>query len=140
MRDVDREGQDRRGDPRGRSVPRAGRAARAGDGVTGSPRSADATAQAISARGDALSGESEGVIAANKLVHMLPQLVEAAARSIQGSRLTVLNGSSGVNEVATGLVSQGMSIYDALRASMAEDSGAMGKPAQARKPDVAAAP
>jgi uncharacterized membrane protein YqiK len=102
---------------------------------------AEADAQAISARGDALSGENQELIAANKLVDMLPQLVEAAARSIQGSRLTVLNGSSGVNEIATGLVSQGMSIYDALRASMAEDSGAIGKtPNGARKPDAAAAP
>ena len=101
---------------------------------------AEADAQAISARGDALSGENQELIAANKLVDMLPQLVEAAARSIQGSRLTVLNGSSGVNEIATGLVSQGMSIYDALRASMAEDSGAIGKPpAAARKPDAAGA-
>lgn len=107
---------------------------------------AEADAQAISARGDALSGENQELIAANKLVDMLPQLVEAAARSIQGSRLTVLNGSSGVNEVATGLVSQGMSIYDALRASMAEDSGAIGKPPAgkarvgAAKPDPAAVP
>jgi flotillin len=102
---------------------------------------AEADASAISARGDALSGENQELIAANKLVDMLPQLVEAAARSIQGSRLTVLNGSSGVNEIATGLVSQGMSIYDALRASMAEDSSAISKPADAaRKPDRSAAP
>jgi len=102
---------------------------------------AEADAQAISARGDALSGENQELIAANKLVDMLPQLVEAAARSIQGSRLTVLNGSSGVNEIATGLVSQGMSIYDALRASMAEDSSAIGKPrVAAAKPDPAGAP
>jgi len=46
---------------------------------------------------------------------MLPALVEAAAKSIEGSRLTVLNGAQGVNEVATGMAAQGLSIYDALR-------------------------
>lgn len=86
---------------------------------------ADADAQAISARGSALAGENQELIAANKLVDMLPALVEAAARSIQGSRLTVLNGSAGVNDVATGLVAQGLSIYDALRHSIADESASI---------------
>jgi uncharacterized membrane protein YqiK len=86
---------------------------------------ADADAEAISARAGALSGENQELIAANKLVDMLPGLVEAAAHSIQGSRLTVLNGSSGVNELATGLVAQGLSIYESLRRSMADETTAI---------------
>jgi uncharacterized membrane protein YqiK len=87
---------------------------------------ADADAEAISARGKALAGENQELIAANKLVDMLPGLVEAAAHSIQGSRLTVLNGAGGVNDMATGLVAQGLSIYEALRKSMADETAAIG--------------
>jgi uncharacterized membrane protein YqiK len=94
---------------------------------------ADADAEAISARGSALAGENQELIAANKLVDMLPALVEAASRSIQGSRLTVLNGSSGINDVATGLVAQGLSIYESLRASIADESASIGaRPGAAR--------
>lgn len=88
---------------------------------------ADADAEAISARGQALAGENQELIAQNKLVDMLPALVEAAARSIAGSRLTVLNGSAGVNDVATGLVAQGLSIYETLRTSIAEESAAIAR-------------
>jgi succinyl-CoA synthetase alpha subunit len=42
-------------------------------------------------------------------------LVAAAAEGIKGSTLTVLNGSEGVNEVLTGVVAQGLTIYDTLR-------------------------
>jgi len=37
-------------------------------------RTADADAEAISARGNALAGENQELIAANKLVDMLPTL------------------------------------------------------------------
>lgn len=87
---------------------------------------ADADALAISARGEALAGENQELIAANKLVDMLPALVEAAAGSIQGSRLTVLNGAGGINDIAVGLAAQGMSIYESLRKSMAEETAAIG--------------
>lgn len=87
---------------------------------------ADADAEAISARGSALGGENQELIAANKLVDMLPALVQAAAGSIQGSRLTVLNGAGGINDIAVGLAAQGMSIYESLRKSMAEETAAIG--------------
>jgi uncharacterized membrane protein YqiK len=87
---------------------------------------ADADAEAINARGQALGGENQELIAANKLVDMLPALVEAAAQSMQGSRLTVLNGATGVNDIAIGLAAQGLSIYEALRKSMADETAAIG--------------
>src|SRR4051794_14592571 len=80
---------------------------------------AAADAEAIDARAQALSGQNQALIAANKLVDMLPALVEASAHGIEGSKLTILNGSSGVNEVATGLAAQGLSIYEALRGAVA---------------------
>jgi uncharacterized membrane protein YqiK len=79
---------------------------------------AEADAEAINARADALAGENQPLIAANKLVDMLPALVQASAHGIEGANLTILNGSSGVNDVATGLAAQGLSIYQALRAAL----------------------
>ena len=64
---------------------------------------AAAEAESINARADALSGENQSLIAANKLVDMLPALVEAAARGIADANLTVLNGTSGVNDVVAGM-------------------------------------
>lgn len=87
---------------------------------------ADADAEAINARGTALGGENQELIAANKLVDMLPSLVQAAAQSMQGSRLTVLNGATGVNDIAIGLAAQGLSIYESLRKSMADETAAIG--------------
>jgi hypothetical protein len=46
-----------------------------------------------------------------------PGLVDAAARGLAGSNLTILNGTQGVNEVVAGLVGQGLSILDALKKS-----------------------
>jgi flotillin len=89
---------------------------------------AEADAQAIDARAAALQGENQALIAANKLVDMLPELVQASAQGIEGSKLTILNGSNGVNEVATGLAAQGLSIYETLRGAVAASSnGAKGK-------------
>jgi uncharacterized membrane protein YqiK len=82
---------------------------------------AGADAEAINVRADALHGENQALIAANKLVDLLPALVEASARGIAGSNLTVLNGTDGVNQVAAGVVAQGLSIYESLRQSVARD-------------------
>jgi flotillin len=84
---------------------------------------ATAEADAINARAAALSGENQALIAANKLVDMLPSLVGAAASGISGSNLTVLNGSQGVNEMAVGVVAQGLSIFDTLRKGLANGNG-----------------
>lgn len=99
---------------------------------------AEADSQAINARADALAGENQALIAANKLVDMLPALVEASAHGIEGSRLTILNGSQGVNDMATGLAAQGLSIYDALRAALA--GPAEGRKRENGQPAVAAEP
>lgn len=80
------------------------------EGDAFAPReTATAEADAINARMAALADENQPFIAANKLVDMLPSLVEAAAGGISGSNLTVLNGSQGVNEMAVGVVAQGLS-------------------------------
>jgi uncharacterized membrane protein YqiK len=79
---------------------------------------AEADAEAISARADALSQGNQSLIAANKLIEQLPTLVAAAAKGIEGSHLTVLNGTEGVNQVLAGIVGQGVQIYETLRQSV----------------------
>jgi flotillin len=80
---------------------------------------AEAQAEAIRARAESLREGNQELIAANRLIEILPALVDAAARGLADSNLTVLNGTQGVNEVITGLVGQGLSILDTLKKSTA---------------------
>jgi uncharacterized membrane protein YqiK len=83
---------------------------------------AAAEADAINARADALSDGNQRLIAANKLIDALPTLVSEAAKGMTGSHLTILNGTDGVNQVVSGLVGQGLSIYETLRRSIDDAS------------------
>ncbi|HEX3541608.1 MAG TPA: SPFH domain-containing protein [Acidimicrobiales bacterium] len=88
----------------------------AADGAAYTERiTAEAEAEANHARADSLRQGNQELIAAMRIVENLPALVQAAARGLAGSNLTVLNGTDGVNEVLTGLVGQGFSILDALK-------------------------
>lgn len=49
------------------------------------------------------------------LIDQLPQIVEKAAIGLSNANVTVLNGAEGLGQVAAGLVSQGVAIFDALR-------------------------
>jgi uncharacterized membrane protein YqiK len=80
---------------------------------------AAAEAEAINVRAASLADGNQALIAANKLIDVLPSLVAEAAKGISGSNLTILNGTEGVNQGAAGVVSQGLSIYEALRNSVA---------------------
>jgi len=80
---------------------------------------AEAEAEANKSRADSLASGNQELIAASRIVEMLPELVTAAAQGLAAANLTVLNGTDGVSQVVTGLVGQGMSILDTLRASAA---------------------
>ncbi len=80
---------------------------------------AEAESAAIKVRAESLEGGNQALIAANKLVELLPSIVEAAARGLASSNLTVLNGTDGLNQVVTGVVGQGLTIYETLRKAMA---------------------
>ncbi len=80
---------------------------------------AQAEADANQARATSLREGNQELIAASRLIEQLPALVEASARSIAGSNLTILNGTQGMTEVLAGLVGQGMSILDVLRQATA---------------------
>jgi flotillin len=87
---------------------------------------AGADAEAIQARAGALADGNQSLIAANKLIEALPALVAEAAKGINGSHLTILNGADGVNQLVASLVGQGLSVYDALRHSFSEPVGSNG--------------
>ena len=49
------------------------------------------------------------------LIEQLPQIVREAAQGLSKANVTVLNGSEGLSEIASGLVGQGLAIFDTLR-------------------------
>jgi uncharacterized membrane protein YqiK len=55
------------------------------------------------------------------LIDQLPEIVKQAARGLSGANLTVLNGVDGLSEIATGLVGQGLAIFDSLRSGIGQD-------------------
>lgn len=58
------------------------------------------------------------------LIDQLPEIVRQAALGLNGANVTVLNGADGLGEIAAGLVSQGLSIFDAVRRTTNPPSGA----------------
>ncbi|MFF2331631.1 MULTISPECIES: SPFH domain-containing protein [unclassified Streptomyces] len=76
---------------------------------------AQAQADANSVRAASLRDGNQELIAANRIVENLPALADAAARGMSGADLTVLNGTNGVNEMAAGVVSQGLAILHSLQ-------------------------
>ena len=61
------------------------------------------------------------------LINQLPQIVKEAAAGLAQANVTVLNGADGLGEVAAGLVSQGMTILDAVRKGMPGQIPAIGQ-------------
>ncbi|MEU1696221.1 SPFH domain-containing protein [Streptomyces hirsutus] len=76
---------------------------------------AQAQADANTARALSLRDGNQELIAANRVVENLPALADAAARGMSGASLTVLNGTEGVNQLAAGVVGQGLALLDALQ-------------------------
>ncbi|MFI0785807.1 SPFH domain-containing protein [Streptomyces lydicus] len=87
---------------------------------------AQARADANNALASSLRDGNQELLAANRTVENLPALAEAAAEGISGSQLTVLNGTDGLNEIASAVVGQGLAILDALKKSPGTAGGASG--------------
>ncbi|GGU61270.1 flotillin family protein [Streptomyces albospinus] len=85
---------------------------------------ARARADANSALAASLRDGNQELIAANRTVENLPALAEAAAKGISGSRLTVLNGTEGVNDIVSGIVGQGLAILGSLKPATGAERGA----------------
>jgi flotillin len=52
------------------------------------------------------------------LIDQLPEIVKQAAHGLSGANLTVLNGADGLGQIATGLVGQGLAIFESLRGGL----------------------
>ena len=60
------------------------------------------------------------------LIDQLPEIVKQAAHGLSGANLTVLNGADGLGEMATGLVGQGLAIFDSLRGALGQQPSGEG--------------
>src|ERR1700751_1464551 len=64
------------------------------------------------------------------LINQLPLIVKEAAAGLAGANVSVLNGADGLGEIAAGLVSQGMTILDAVPNGMPGQAPAGGNNGQ----------
>src|SRR4051794_9468832 len=101
------------------------------------PAEAEAERVRILAKADAERTQIQAAAAASSnrvaldqlLIEQLPLIVEKAAGGLANANVTLLNGSDGLSEVVSGLVGQGLAIFDSLRgnvsASKSEDKKAI---------------
>ena len=61
------------------------------------------------------------------LIDQLPEIVKQAAQGLSGANLTVLNGADGLGEMATGLVGQGLAIFESLRVGLGQQDASSPK-------------
>ena len=94
------------------------------------PAEAEAERIRLLAKADAERTEIQAAAAASNnrvaldqlLIQQLPQIVEKAAAGLANANVTVLNGSEGLSEVVSGLVGQGLAIFDTIRGGVRPDS------------------
>ena len=93
------------------------------------PAQADAERLEIIARAEAKKTElaAEAMATSNRvaldqlLIEQLPEMVRAAATGLQGAKLTILNGTEGVNDVTQGIVGTGMALFSTVKALLGSD-------------------
>jgi uncharacterized membrane protein YqiK len=96
------------------------------------PAEAEAERVRILAKADAERTEIQAAAAASSnrvaldqlLIEQLPSIVEKASAGLANANVTVLNGSDGLSEVVSGLVGQGLAIFDSLRSNVGADKAA----------------
>ena len=75
-----------------------------------------AQADAEKTRIQAEAASSNNRVALDQLlIDQLPLIVREAAQGLAKANVTVLNGSDGLSQLAAGLVSQGLTIFDSVR-------------------------
>lgn len=75
---------------------------------------ADAEAHAMKVNAESMALEGK-VTLDRMLIEQLPQMVEAASRTLQGANVTLFNGAEGANQLITAALTQGMSAFDTVR-------------------------
>ena len=96
---------------------------------------AEAEAQRIRIQAEAAASHNR-VALDRMLIDQLPLIVREAAAGLAGADITVLNGADGLGEIAAGLVSQGLSIYDSVRRNLIQEGGANARPADGIRPET----
>ena len=89
------------------------------------PAEADAEKVRIAAAADAAATQMQAEAAASHdrvaldrmMIEQMPLIVREAAGGLANSRLTILNGSDGLSDMAAGLLAQGLQIFSSVRAS-----------------------
>ncbi len=90
------------------------------------PAEADAERVRVLAKAEAdrITIQAEAAASHNRvaldrmLIDQLPLIVREAAAGLANADITVLNGADGLGEIAAGLVSQGLSIFDAVKRNL----------------------
>jgi uncharacterized membrane protein YqiK len=75
---------------------------------------AKADAQRITLTAQAASSHNR-VALDRMMIEQLPDIVREAANGLAGANVSVLNGAEGLSELASGLVAQGLTIFDSIR-------------------------
>jgi flotillin len=70
------------------------------------------------------------------LIEQMPQIVREAAAGLANSRLTILNGSDGLSDMAAGLLAQGIQIFNTVRASVLTQTPPLPQLAPPAEPDA----
>src|SRR5215467_482420 len=83
---------------------------------------AKADAQRVTMQAEAAASHNR-VALDRMLIEQLPQIVREAAGGLAGANLSVLNGADGLGEIASGLVAQGLTIFDSVKKSINGGSG-----------------
>jgi flotillin len=94
------------------------------------PAEAEAMRIRILAKADAERTEIQAAAAASNnrvaldqlLIQQLPLIVEKAAAGLATANVTVLNGADGLSDVVSGLVGQGLAIFETLRGGVGSTS------------------
>jgi flotillin len=77
-----------------------------------------AVAEAGKIRQLAEAAAANNRVSLDQMIAQLPDMLRAAAEGLQGANLTVLNGSDGLGELISGLATQGIALYETLRAGV----------------------
>jgi uncharacterized membrane protein YqiK len=93
------------------------------------PAEADAEKMRVLAKADAERTKAQAEAAASHnrvaldrmLIDQLPQIVREAAGGLANADVTVLNGADGLGQIAAGLVSQGLTIFESIKRNIALD-------------------
>ncbi|MGN6680003.1 MAG: SPFH domain-containing protein [Streptosporangiaceae bacterium] len=75
---------------------------------------AKADAQRITLQAQAAASHNR-VALDRMMIEQLPDIVREAANGLAGANVSVLNGADGLSEIASGLVAQGLTIFDSIK-------------------------